>query len=215
MNRLRLTAWLLTALTVALSISSIFLILGGVSDRLDEAERRSDSNAEAASVANAEAAEAQAQAEVLAEQVESLGQVPVVEPDETITTPTTTAPSFSFIQRLVDLGFSARCPGGSCVGPEGPPAPPAKDGVNGQDGRNGADGQTPSTDLLLSLIQPLIPPPLPGNDGVGVLAIACTSPTPFPVSFDFALSNGTTHSVSCPTVVDPNPPVDPPLEPAA
>ena len=203
MNRLRLTAWLLTALTVALSMASIFIILGGVSDRLDEAERRSDSNASAASSANAEAAEAQAQAAALAEQVESLGQVPIVEPDETITTPTTTAPSIGFIQRLIDLGIAARCLGGSCVGPPGPQAPTPADGKNGADGR---DGQTPSTELLLSLIQPLIPPPaVNGVDGVGVLAIECTSPTPFPVSFDFTLTNGAVQSVACPLVTDPDP----------
>ncbi len=90
-----------------------------------------------------------------------------------------------------------------CVGPA---APPAKDGKNGTDGR---PGETPSTELLLSLIQPLIPPPEPGTDGIGVLAITCTSPTPFPVSFDFALSNGTTQTVTCPTVLDPETPSDP------
>ncbi|MDF1705002.1 MAG: hypothetical protein P1U38_09535 [Aeromicrobium sp.] len=213
MNRLRLTAWLLTALTVALSMASIFIILGGVSDRLDEAERRSDSNASAASSANAEAAEAQAQAAALAEQVESLGQVPVVEPDDTITTPTTTSPSFSFIQRLIDLGISARCPGGSCVGPEGAPAPPAEDGSDGQDGRNGADGQTPSTELLLSLIQPLIPAPIPGVNAPRVTSVACSSLTI--VDLTFAFDDGTVLTASCGPAIEPEQPVDPPLEPAA
>lgn len=85
----------------------------------------------------------------------------------------------------------------------GPAAPPAKDG------QDGVDGETPSREFLLSLIQPLIPAPIPGADGVSVLAITCTSPTPFPVSFDFALSNGTTQSVSCPVVVEPEQPLDP------
>lgn len=147
---------------------------------------------------------------LLAEQIESLGQVPVVEPTTEPSSTTSPTPSFSFIQRLVDLGIAARCPGGSCVGPPGAPAPAAEDGTDGQDGVNGRDGETPSTELLLSLIQPLIPAPVPGINAPRITSVGCNSLTP--IDLTFAFDDGTVLTASCGPAVDPEP--ETPVEPA-
>ena len=209
-HRILAVGWWVAGFAVLGLIGYLLVTVIQLSDRSDLSQAdRADIRSEV-SLLESDLASQEATSNALAEQIESLGQVPIVKPTSPPSSPST-APSFSFIQRLIDLGFAARCPGASCVGPPGAPAPPAEDGTDGQDGANGRDGETPSTELLLSLIQPLIPAPIPGLNAPRITSVACSSLTI--VDLTFAFDDGTVLTASCGPTVEPEPPVDPPVEP--
>ena len=209
-SRLLVAGWWFAGIAVLALIGYLLVTVIQLSGRseLSQADR-ADIRDEVSSL-ESDLSSQEATSTLLAQQIESLGQVPIVEPTSPPSSPST-APSFSFIQRLIDLGIAARCPGASCVGPPGAPAPPAVDGEDGQDGANGRDGETPSTELLLSLIQPLIPAPIPGLNAPRITSVACSSLTI--VDLTFAFDDGTVLTASCGPTVEPEPPVDPPVEP--
>lgn len=214
-NLKRFTAALAAVLAGALVIYMLlWLASRSIQSSVEREElfERTDRQSQTIEGLEADLSSQEATSTLLAEQIESLGQVPVVEPTTEPSSTSSTTPSFSFIQRLIDLGIAARCPGGSCVGPPGAPAPPPEDGADGQDGVNGRDGETPSTELLLSLIQPLIPPPAAnGLDAPRITSVGCNSLTP--IDLTFAFDDGTVLTASCGPAVDPEP--ETPVEPAA
>lgn len=150
--------------------------------------------------------------DLLNQQLEALGQTPIVEPPDTESDLVVDgAPSLDITQTLVRLAVESACGGASCLGPVGPTGLPGAPGV---DGVNGRDGSTPTDERLLGLIQPLIPAPIPGTPGVngadgrGVSGVQCSALIAFDLTFSF--TDGTTQTVSCGPVQEP--PVDPPTE---
>lgn len=169
---------------------------------------RTDRQSQTITNLEAELSAQEATATLLADQIESLGQEPVVTPTAAPSSSTSSAPSVSFIQRLIDLGIAARCADGACVGPVGPAGPPSTvPGPAGQAGRDGADSTVPG---------PEGPPGangVNGADGRGIASLSCSSL----VSFEYTVTytDGSTQMVSCGPSPEPPVVVDPPLEPAA
>lgn len=139
----------------------------------------------------------------LADQLESLGQVPIVDPPKQ----SSSGPSVDLLRSLVRFAVESSCGGPSCLGPVGPPGAPSEvpgpAGDDGADGRNGADSTVPG---------PAGPPGAngaPGANGRGIASLTCTSDVPF--EFVVTFDDGTTQTVTCGPAVEPPP--DPDLTP--
>ena len=147
----------------------------------------------------------EAAVQLLTEQLEGLGQEPVVEPP-TNTAPATTSngsPSIEVLRSLIRFAVESACGGPSCVGPVGPPGAnglPGEAGKNGSPGSNGTDGA---------------PGPAGANgvDGRGVSNVSCDPDGTWVIAY----TDGTTSTTPGPCRVVPEQPTepDPPLEPAA
>lgn len=166
-------------------------------------------NADAASIAERaelrdDLEQNEAAVQLLTEQLEDLGQEPVVEPP-TNTTPSTApgnnTPSIELLRSLVRFAVESACGGPSCVGPVGPPGAnglPGEAGKSGAPGSNGADG-APG------------PAGANGADGRGVSNVSCEPDGTWLIAY----TDGTTSTTAGPCRLVPEPPIDPPLEPAA
>lgn len=197
MKGLRSLAVALTVLIVSLSGYAVYLVLDDLTSRVTVAEVESGKNGKAA-------AEANQKAEVLAQQVRSLGETPIVQPSTPKTDekspiryvpvpgPTgATGPAGTPGKSLPGLpgapGQSVVGPPGD-VGPSGATGPSGSAGKDGKDGTPGADGSTGS----------------PGADGRGITSLACSGPAA-PITFTVTYSDGSTQDFSCGSVVEPEP----------
>ena len=210
-NFKRLTAAIAVVLVGAVIIYALLWLASRSIQSSSERQElfdRTDRQSQTITGLEAELSAQEATSTLLADQIESLGQEPVVTPTPPPTSNTSDGPSFSFIQRLIELGISARCADGACVGPVGPPGPASTvAGPAGQDGRNGADSTVPGPE------GPQGPPGLDGAPGRGVTSLSCEADGTWLISY----SDGTTSTTAGPCRVASVPPVvvDPPPEPAA
>lgn len=191
-------------LSIAVLVVAGALLVSTVLHLATDAERFRE--ADAASIAErtqlrADLEQQQAAVELLSKQIEDLGQAPIVDPPPTNSGK---APSIDLVRTLVDLGLSARCANGACVGPAGPPGlpstipgPPGEDGRNGVDGAPGADSTIPGPPGATG------PPGANGVNGAGIASLSCTSA--LPIEITYVLTNGTTATVSCGGASTPTP----------
>ena len=149
----------------------------------------------------------EAAVQLLTDQLESLGQEPVVEPPSS-TTPTiapgSNTPSVDLLRSLVRFAVESACGGPSCVGPVGPPSTtPGPPGTNGNDGRNGADSTVPG---------PQGPVGAPGTNGRGITSgPTCQADG----SWSTTYTDGSVETQPGPCRFIPAPDAEQPLEPAA
>lgn len=140
---------------------------------------------------------------LLTEQLEDLGQEPVVEPPTANESPSSSAPPVDLLRSLVRFAVESSCGGPSCLGPVGPPS--TVPGPAGEAGRDGADSTVPG---------PQGPAGANGADGApgrGVSNVSCEADGTWLIAY----TDGTTSTTPGPCRFIPEQPVDPPLEPAA
>jgi hypothetical protein len=141
--RLRHVALGVILAIAAVCIYSIFVIISGLSDRLDDAEAKASSS-------SASATDAVSRAKVLEAQVKELGGTPAV---SVPAQPPTVVPRNPYVPVPGPAGQDGRDgrsiqgpPGESIIGPPGesatgPAGPAGQDGQDGQPGTDGKDGR--------------------------------------------------------------------------
>lgn len=149
----------------------------------------------------------EAAVQLLTDQLESLGQEPVVEPPSS-TTPTIApgggTPSIELLRSLIRFAVESACGGPSCRGLDGQPGAEGADGADGLDGKDGTPGANGANGADGA----------PGAPGRGIVSgPTCQEDGTWTTTY----TDGSVETQPGPCRFIPAPPTEPepPLEPAA
>lgn len=206
----RVIQYVVIACMVALGAFLVSTVLHLISDAEEFQSADEASLAERAEL-RTDLEQNEAAVQALTEQLEDLGQEPVVTPP-TSAAPTSSSPSVELLRSLVRFAVETSCGGPSCEGAVGPVGAPGLAGIPGKAGPPGADG-TDGANGVDGAPGPVGPPGANGLDGRGVVSITCGADGVWTIAY----TDGTTSTTPGPCRVVPEPPVEPdvPLEPAA